>query len=238
MQWNAADELPGFDINNVYLNHYTSGAWDSGTPGIASGSDPYTFTRTGFTSFSPFSISSSTSVLPVNIISFSANKLDRAIQLNWQVASEKNIAGYELERSAEGNNFSKIVDIQVSTNNNYSFTDLQPLQGINFYRLKMIDADGKFTYSKVVAINMDSRNVRLQIFPNPARNILNIQVNGFSENALLQIIDITGRKVKEEKISLNGTTSVSVDINNLSKGTYNLLLKGNSINEQKKFVKE
>jgi Secretion system C-terminal sorting domain len=85
---------------------------------------------------------------------------------------------------------------------------------------------------------MDSRNVRLQIFPNPVKSILNVQVSGYNENALLQIIDITGRKVKEEKISLNGTTSVSVDVNNLSKGTYDLLLKGKSINEQKKFVKE
>jgi len=61
LQWNASDELPGFDRNHVYLNHYISGAWDPGTPGAASGSGPFTFSRNGFTSFSPFSISSSTS---------------------------------------------------------------------------------------------------------------------------------------------------------------------------------
>ena len=237
LQWNATDELPGFDLNNVYLNHYTNGAWDSGTPGVVSGSDPYTFTRTGFTSFSPFSISSATGVLPINLISFSANKINSTVQLNWQVVSEKNVSFYTVERSNDGITFESLNQLK-AFGTNYAYVDQQPLAGTDFYRLKMIDADGKFTYSKVVAIKMDSRNVRLQIFPNPARNILNIQVNGFNENAVLQIIDITGRKVKEEKISLNGTTSVSVDINNLSKGTYNLLLKGNSINEQKKFVKE
>ncbi len=237
LQWNASDELPGFDINNVYLNHFTSGTWDSGTPGVAGGSGPYSFTRTGFTTFSPFSISSATSVLPVNLISFSANKINNAIQLNWQIASEKNISFYNIERSKDGNSFESLNQLE-ATGNNYSYVDQQPFAGTDFYRLKMIDTDGKFTYSKVVAIKMDSENVRLQIFPNPARNILNIQVNGYSEKALLQIIDITGRNVKEEKISLNGTTSVAVDVNNLPKGTYEVILKGNSINEQKKLVKE
>ncbi len=63
-----------------------------------------------------------------------------------------------------------------------------------------------------------------------------MQVNGYKCNT--GIIDITERKVKEEKISLNGNTSVPVDINQLPKGTYNLFLKSKSINEQKKFVKE
>jgi trimeric autotransporter adhesin len=240
-QWNAADELTGFNRNNVYLNHYTSGAWDSGTPGIASGSGPYTFTRNGFASFSPFSISSSTSALPVTLISFSANKINNAIQLNWQTSSEKNISFYNIEKSKDGNVFEKMDALkafQNSSANNYSYTDKQPLQGTNFYRLKIIDADGKFTYSKIVAIKMDDKNITLQIFPNPAKNLLNVQVNGNNESITLQIIDMTGRKVKEEKIQLNGNTSVSVDINNLPKGTYNLLLKSKSINEQKKFVKE
>jgi len=242
LQWNATDELPGFDRNNVYLNHYTNGSWDSGTPGIASGSGPYTFSRAGMTSFSPFSISSSTSVLPVNLISFSANKINNTVQLNWQTTSEKNISLYNIERSKDGNIFEKLDELKVSGNistaNNYSYIDQQPVQGTNFYRLKMIDADGRFTYSKVVAIKMDSKNIKLQIFPNPVKNILNMQIDGYTENAFLQITDITGRKVKEEKISLNGSTSVSIDINNLQKGTYYLLLKSKSINEQKKFVKE
>ena len=177
LQWNASDQLPGFDVNNVYLNHYTNGAWDSGTPGVASGTNPYTFTRTGITSFSPFSISSATGVLPVNLISFSANKINNAVQLNWQVVSEKNISFYNVERSNDGSSFENLTQLKPS-GTNYSFIDQHPLAGTDFYRLKMMDADGKFTYSKVVAIKMNSKNVRLQIFPNPARNILNIQADG------------------------------------------------------------
>jgi len=242
LQWNATDELTGFDRSHVYLNHYTSGAWDPGTAGAASGLGPFTFSRNGITSFSPFSISSSASALPVTLISFIAKKNNNSVQLNWQTATEINTSFYAIERCNDGNNFTAIGQVNSdgssSSIKNYSYTDQQPLTGINYYRLKMVDADGKFTYSKIVAIKMDSKNSSLQIFPNPAKNMLNVQISGANENATLQIIDMTGRKIKDEKISLNGTTSFPVDISNLPKGTYNLWLKGNSINENQKFVKE
>jgi hypothetical protein len=101
----------------------------------------------------------------------------------------------------------------------------------------MVDADAKFTYSKILAVRFDGNN-SLQIFPNPAKDILHVQVTGSNENALLQIIDATGRKVKEQKISIDGATSVSVDITDLSKGMYHLLFKTNLKTEHQKFVKQ
>lgn len=242
VQWSATDELPGFVRNSVYLNHYTSSAWDPGTPGTASGSGPFTFSRSGITSFSPFTISSSTSALPVNLISFTADKLNNAVQLNWQTMSEKNFSFFEAERSNDGIIFSRLGEVPISFNNstkkNYSYTDNSPITGTNFYRLKMVDADAKFTYSKTVALRFDGSNNALQIFPNPAKDILHVQVTGSNENAVLQIVDLTGRKLKEQRINVDGTTSVSVDINDLPKGMYNLLLKTNSKTEHQKFVKQ
>ncbi len=175
---------------------------------------------------------------------FNASKLNNTVQINWQTTSEINASFYAIERSADGTTFSKIGQVSVLSNSfsakNYLYTDVQPLQGANYYRLKMTDADGKFTYSKIVAVKMDGKSSTLQIYPNPAKNILNVQVNGndLNEDATLQIIDISGRKVKEERINLKGRASVSIDITGLSKGTYNVLLKGRSLNEQEKFVKE
>lgn len=102
----------------------------------------------------------------------------------------------------------------------------------------MVDIDGKFTYSKIVAIKVDGNENVLQIFPNPARDILNVQTTGINGNSILEITDITGRKVKKENITLNGTTSIPIDLNNLQKGTYILLVKGGALYEQIKFVKE
>jgi hypothetical protein len=102
----------------------------------------------------------------------------------------------------------------------------------------MFDVDGKFTYSKIISANIDSKYSTLKIYPNPAKDVLFIQASGEDENATLQIVDAAGRKMKEEKITLNGNTSISVSINNLPKGAYRLLLKSKSKNEQEKFIKE
>ena len=104
----------------------------------------------------------------------------------------------------------------------------------------MADADGKFSYSKIVAVRMDNKSFMLQIFPNPAQDVLNVQVNisDLNEDAIFQIVDIAGRIVKEERINLGGSSSASINISCLSKGTYNILLKGKSLNEQVKFGKE
>ena len=102
----------------------------------------------------------------------------------------------------------------------------------------MIDIDGEFTYSNIVVVNYNTSTNLFKIFPNPANNILNVMIYGTNENATLQIMDMTGRKIREQQINLNGNTFFSIDISNLAKGTYNLLLKSGSMNEQKKFVKE
>ena len=69
----------------------------------------------------------------------------------------------------------------------YSIVDEQPLQDIDFYRLKMIDADDKFTYSNIVAVKINAVN-KLQIFPNPAAAILFVEASGNNENAIVQIL--------------------------------------------------
>lgn len=241
LQWNDADELPAFNRNNVFLNHYTSGIWDSGTPGIASGSNPYTFSRSGFTSFSPFTITSSTSVLPLTILEFSATYSKPDVVLQWQTSSEQNTSQFNIERSIDGSNFSFIGKADAAGNNlstkNYSYTDNTPAKGINFYRLKMIDAGEKFVYSKIVAVKKDDKK-SLQLFPNPAKDILYVQASGENENALIQIFDLSGRIVKEQKIVLNGNSSLSLDISNLPKNIYNLILKRNAKIEQQRFVKD
>ena len=101
----------------------------------------------------------------------------------------------------------------------------------------MIDMDGSSTYSKVVAVKMNSKNI-VQVFPNPAHDVLFVQVNGINQDVSIQITDGVGRKLREEKITLNSNTSFSIDIRDLPKGIYYLLLKGPSENHQIKFVKQ
>jgi len=181
-------------------------------------------------------------LLPLVLINFTIQKENSGVKLLWQTATEQNTSQFIIEHSTNGESFSSLGIITTTGNSssikNYFFTDAQPLTGTNFYRLKMVDRDGKFTYSNIIAVIIDGKNISFQIFPNPARNILFVQVNGENENATIQIIDATGKKLKEQKVTLNGNTSLSFDIKNLPKGMYNLLLLKKNKTEFLKFIKE
>ena len=179
--------------------------------------------------------------LPVSLLDFTGALQNKSVLLKWKIATEKNLTKFVIERSADGNRFFPINNETAAGasayTRNYSTIDAQPLQGINFYRLKLVDADGKFTYSNIVAVKISSNN-KLQIFPNPAQRILFVEANGNNENAIVQIVDGGGRKLKEVKVFLDGKTSFSVDISSLPGGVYNLILHKNDKAELQRFIKE
>lgn len=179
--------------------------------------------------------------VPVSLIDFTGALKNNTVVLQWQTSNQQNLSDFIIERSADSHTFSSIGKIAATGNSslsNYSIIDQQPLQGINFYRLRMVDLDGKFVYSKIIAVKIDGDNISLLMFPNPANDILFLQLSGVNENAVIQIIDINGRKIKQAKVALNGSTSFSVDIRNLPKGTYSLLLREKEKMWVRKFIKE
>lgn len=94
-------------------------------------------------------------ILPLRLLDFHANKQAGSVQLSWTTSSEINTSYFELQRGSDGINFNKLATIPTHNNisvNNYSFVDQQPLP-TNYYRLKMVDIDGKFTYSGILKIN-------------------------------------------------------------------------------------
>lgn len=179
--------------------------------------------------------------LPLILKSFTIVLQNKNSLINWQTAQQINTDHFIIERSSDGHNFSLLSFVNANGNSsvvkNYSFTDLQTLPGISYYRLKIVDADGEYTYSKVIAIKNDGSNYTVKIFPNPAQGSLFIQARGLNDWATLQVFDVSGRKLKEERILLNGDTH-TLNIKNLSKGVYNLFVKGKIVNEHQKFVKE
>ena len=107
-------------------------------------------------------------ILPVKLTSFTAQKNGLLLDLKWQATEESNMHHYELERSFDGSSFSSIqnVNSRNQSNTNYTATDIQPNKGVNYYRLKMIDNNGRITYSKIAAVHFSSgKNVVL--YPNP-----------------------------------------------------------------------
>jgi uncharacterized delta-60 repeat protein len=177
-------------------------------------------------------------VLPVRLSTFTVQLQNDQASLRWQTSFEQNSAFFEIQRSGDGHNFLPIGSVQASGNSDetrtYTFTDRQLLPSTGFYRLRMVDQDGKSSYSQVIAIRRTGG--RLTVFNNVVRQALKVQVQ-VNGPATLQVIHSNGALVKEQRIN-SGTTAVSLDVSALSSGTYILLLKAGAATESFKFIKQ
>lgn len=152
-------------------------------------------------------------VMPVNLISFHAVRSENGIKLKWQTASEENFSHFEIERGDRNLNFTSLGQ-QVGSSRHYTFTDSSPLAGVNYYRLKMIDQDGTFTYSRLEQVTVP--HDALFVFPNPVGDQLNIQ--GVSQEDLqsVEIVDGAGKIVyRQDQIR-----STQFHLPALNAGTY------------------
>lgn len=151
--------------------------------------------------------------LPVELIDFTGKVIDHTIQLNWQTASELNNEGFDIERLSQTEGWQKIGSVQgngtASAIQRYTFTDDHPQKGVNYYRLKQVDFDGRFDYSSVVSIDFNPLNNEpsIKVYPNPIVDYLwfdrpisdNIQI----WNALGQLVT-TLTITEHNKIKLEG----------------------------------
>ena len=152
--------------------------------------------------------------LPVTLASFTAKKQDTSVKLDWQTSSETNHQGFAIEQRLDGDHWKNIgfVDGHGSAKytNTYAFLDQNPLPGINYYRLKQIDLDGQFEYSRIVGTRMKNEQ-EVKVYPNPATGIIYIE----GASAGVKIMDILGRQV------LKGTiTHQQLDVSGLPVGIY------------------
>jgi hypothetical protein len=117
--------------------------------------------------------------LPVTLARFSGKKLEQRILLSWQTTAETNSSHFEIERSAKNLVWEKMGEqaaIRESVSiQNYSYTDEQPMVGENLYRLKMVDADGSFSYSTLISVQFEGG--QLSVYPNPVSEKLFIKNN-------------------------------------------------------------
>lgn len=173
-QWTSTQEGEGFTRGDatLHIGRWTGTVWEPKLATLA-GSDPYTATASGFTSFSEFGIGSN-GALPVELTSFNAAVRNGMIDLKWETATEVNNYGFEIERKSATADWSKIgfVEGHGSTNSPkyYSYSDKPSGTGKFSYRLKQIDNDGAFEYSPIVEVlvdNLPNGFVLEQNYPNP-----------------------------------------------------------------------
>jgi len=183
-------------------------------------------------------IANSYAVLPVELTQFEAMPKNEVIELAWQTASEENNEGFGIERSMDGKNWEvlEFMPGQGTTveTQDYSFTDHRPNKGMNYYRLKQIDFDGAYEYSKIETVDFGEaeNHTGLSIFPNPVNNQLNIKGGA----GKLVISNVFGQVVQQ---AIFEQTNFSLDVGHLPKGQYILsITKSNGTLSTKRFVKQ
>ncbi len=147
-------------------------------------------------------------VLPISLIDFRATKNGSKTLLAWETASEFNNAWFVVERSADGINMNEVLRLDSKGNSNslqsYSAIDYTPVPGTNYYRLKQVDTDGKFSYSatRSVKFSAEVENI-LNIYPNPARDFIKLDLPKSFNNktAVINITDVSGRILKQWKFT-------------------------------------
>ena len=164
------------------------------------------------------------STLPVKLASFTAKKVDKSVQLNWQTAIENNSDHFDIERSKPGGTFIKIGEVNAAgTSNqllNYQFKDDLPGNGFNLYRLKQVDKTYEFEYSAVKWVKLDDVKGQLYVFPTITDGKLFIQSN---EKTVVEVYNMQGIRLFVKEVQNNE----QVDIANYASGFYILRDRGN-----------
>lgn len=138
------------------------------------------------------------STLPVSLLNFAAKKNSRSIDLSWITEGESNMSNYDLQRSTDGRNFSSIKTLQ-SNNSlnkiNYAYTDNKPVNGIAYYRLKLNEIDGSYSYSKIITVQLSTGNT-VTVYPTLWKKgtLLNIS-NPNNEKLTAHFFTVSGQKV-------------------------------------------
>ena len=185
--------------------------------------------------------------LPVTLLDFLASKKGTDVLLDWKTASEKNFAKFVVERSMNGLEFETIGEEKSKSEilSMYDFTDRKALDifasnKVLYYRLKMVDNDGRFNYSNIVSIKTRNRDIDISVFPNPFTD--HIQIKSFSEikgKATIHVRDITGRIVLSKTTAIvQGQNLTEVrNLDGLRKGVYIVEIIVNDNRQYFKMVK-
>jgi|GEM_PF-761948 len=174
--------------------------------------------------------------LPVDLVSFDVGFVGNNIELGWAVANEINFSKYELQISTDGISFTNFATITADGRSSYSYLQTKNIKSKNYYRLKLINKDGSFCYSKTVLLTGALKG-SVSIYPNPAKDYITVVSTNISANSRILILDALGRKVTEETSSINSTSTVRISVKGLSKGSYFLrLMDENEVCETYPFI--
>jgi len=175
--------------------------------------------------------------LQETIVTLTAARNGNSDELDFSVANDTGLASFGIERSSDGVTFDSIGTVSASATipgnggslKAYRFFDDRPLSSVNYYRLKVIDRNGSYIYSKTVVVAFNEVT-EITLFPNPARDMVYVQIPAPPGPILLELHDGVGQLVRSVLLqSTGGTISTTLDISQLARGAYFLSAGGRTI---------
>ncbi|MEL7145966.1 MAG: T9SS type A sorting domain-containing protein, partial [Bacteroidota bacterium] len=179
--------------------------------------------------------------LPVELVFFNGSFDGEEVLLSWRTASELDNDYFEIEKSIDGSEFYAIgvVEGNGTTNEtiNYGFVDSNPLDGINYYRMRQVDFDGAFEYSNVISVVASFTEFGFDVYPNPAVSELNARFKRNVGQVEMLLVDLRGVIVKRhvENPAL-GENVVTLDVTGVTEGVYFLMISAEGETEKHKVV--
>lgn len=236
------------NLGDLQVARWNGSEWkDHGNGGTTGNTTAGTITSSAaITSFSPFTLSSSTTEnpLPVNLVAFSAKPKDRNVLIEWTTASEINNEYFSIESSTDAVTFKEIARVSGAFNSNvvlnYEELDKNPHQGVSYYRLKQVDYDGEFMYSKIEAVNMPViSSTDMVICPNPVVNIMDVRLDPFIfHNPEISLRDVNGKLLRSYNVKVNNIQEpFRIDLNDLPQGMYFIHVMEQGYSTSKRVVK-
>ncbi len=165
--------------------------------------------------------------LPLQLLQFNGNNNSSDISLAWKTINEYNHSYFEMEKSADGRNFSLLGRVTAQGGFSYlpfdyGFRDVAPLMGANFYRLKMVGSDGSIQYSDIVKVIFGAKGKSLFVSPNPAVSEITITASS-RKYTLVTISNMAGKVVLQQRM---WTNNQKINISQLAAGQYSIKLTG------------
>jgi hypothetical protein len=249
--WNGNNVCGGVnyvtDPSSVKVVHYNGSQWDMSSPGGGTGtSGSGSVTWTGLNNYSLFALGStsgSANPLPVLFDNVRAYTKNDGVQLEWSNLTERDLTKYLVERSANGRDFYSINEYDPKSNQNdradYTSFDASPLQGANFYRIKVLEVNGKIIYSKTLRVETGSKQTAFTVYPNPVKgNQVTVALTGVQQGQYsVRMFNSTGQDVFS-KVITNHSTGVTqtLQLPTVKPGVYTMLINGQGYQQSQMIV--